>query len=406
MIQKHFDDIARADIDFLVANKISEMKTLEYKAALPGGQDSDKKEFLADISSFANSSGGDIIYGIKEAVDRTGRRTGEPGAVAPLQGIAADQAKLQIESLIRTGVEPRMPVHVKAIDGYGADGKGFVILIRIPQSFASPHMVTFKNTSRFYCRNSAGKYQLDVQEIRNAFLATDSQAERVRSFIQNRLAKIIADETPILLSMPSRLVLHLLPLNPFLKQTRLDLGLDRELTLHFKPIAVGGWDDRYNLDGFMTYRAERDTRACHSYCQLFFDGTIEAVYANILRGRGGEAPEKDGNSFIASVFYERAVVEAMKSYIKGYKVLGVDAPIIVSMALLGCTGAYMYTGLGLDGVPIDRDVAILPVVQLGSLEEEVPTIMKPIFDAVWNACGHPRSYNYTENGVWNVRTSG
>jgi len=57
---------------------------------------------------------------------------------------------------------------------YGDDGKGFIILVRIPQSFASPHMVKFQNTSRFFCRNSAGKYQLDVQEIRNAFLATDS----------------------------------------------------------------------------------------------------------------------------------------------------------------------------------------------------------------------------------------
>ena len=65
----------------------------------------------------------------------------------------------------------------------------------------------------------------------------------------------------------------------------------------------------------------------------------------------------------------------------------------------------MYTDfdVDLDNEPIDRDVAILPQVQIGSLDQEVPTIMKPIFDAVWNACGLPRSYNYTENGIWNVR---
>ena len=59
--------------------------------------------------------------------------------------------------------------------------------------------------------------------------------------------------------------------------------------------------------------------------------------------------------------------------------------------------------IGLDYQPIDRDVAILPEVQVGSFDEEVPTAMKPIFDAVWNACGHPRSYNFTENGTWKVR---
>jgi hypothetical protein len=59
--------------------------------------------------------------------------------------------------------------------------------------------------------------------------------------------------------------------------------------------------------------------------------------------------------------------------------------------------------MGLNDQPMESDVAILPPVQIGSLDEEVPTVMKPIFDAVWNACGYPRSYNYTENGTWNVR---
>jgi len=404
MIQKDFNDITKADVDFLVENGIGEMKTLEYKAKLPGSQDSDKKEFLADVSSFANASGGDIIYGIREAVSENGKKTGEAGAVVPLEGMTADEAKLQIENLIRTGIEPRVPVHVKAVEGYGKTGNGFVILLRIPQSFTSPHMVTFKNTSRFYCRNSAGKYQLDVQEIRNAFLATDSQAERVRSFIQNRLAKIIADETPMPLSRPHRLVLHVLPLNSFLNRKRLDLSTDHRMTLNFRPIAVSAWDDRYNLDGFMSYRTERDTRVCDSYCQLFFDGVIEAVYANVLRTRGSETPQNADTAFIVGASYERSVVKAMKNYIGGYRALGIDPPLVVSMALLGCKGAHIYTEFDpLDSNPIDRDVAILPQVEIGSLDDEIPTVMKPIFDAVWNACGHPRSYNYTENGIWNVR---
>lgn len=405
MIQRNFDDIAKIDIDFLIENRIGEFKTLEYKKKLPGSTDSDKKEFLADISSFANASGGDLIYGIKEAIDANGKKTGEPDAVVPLQGITVDEAKLQIENLIRTGIAPRITVHIKGISGYGTDGKGFVILVRIPQSFASPHMVTFKNSSRFYCRNSAGKYQLDVQEIRNAFLATDSQAERIRSFQQNRLAKIIADETPLRLSMPHRLVLHILPLNSFLNQKRLDFSADPNLRINFKPIAVSSWDSRYNLDGFLTYRDDRETKLCDSYCQIFFDGTIESVYADILRAKGGKTPQNGDTAFIASVAYEKYTIEAIKNYFNGYKSLGIEAPAVISMTLLGCKGAYMWTDFstGLDYQPIDRDVAILPEVQVGSFDEEVPTAMKPIFDAVWNACGHPRSYNYTENGTWNVR---
>jgi len=39
---------------------------LDYKRDVPGESDQDKKEFLADISSFANATGGDLIYGVDE----------------------------------------------------------------------------------------------------------------------------------------------------------------------------------------------------------------------------------------------------------------------------------------------------------------------------------------------------
>lgn len=44
---------------------MSEHKTLEYKLALSGGSDSERKEFLANVSSFANAAGGCLIYGMK-----------------------------------------------------------------------------------------------------------------------------------------------------------------------------------------------------------------------------------------------------------------------------------------------------------------------------------------------------
>jgi len=405
MIQKNFDDIAKVDIDFLIENKINEFKTLEYKQKLPGSTDSDKKEFLADISSFANASGGDVIYGIKEEIDTNGKRTGQPEEVVPLEGITADEAKLQIEHLILNGIEPRIPVHVKEIAGFGSDGNGFVILVRIPQSFASPHMIKFKNTSRFYCRNSAGKYQLDYQEIKSAFLATDSQAERIRSFLQNRLAKIRADETPIPLLKTHRLVLHLLPLNSFLNQKRFDLSDEHSLSASLAPVTVRYGNSQYNLDGFMTYLAEGQSRNCKSYCQIFFDGTIETVSIKILRTNEGSYPKGNDTAYIPINYFESSVVKAIENYIKVYKFLGINPPIIVTVALLGCKGALLNTNFDteLDMVPLDRDVASLPQVQIISLDEDVPTLMKPIFDAIWNAFGFPCSYNYTKNGTWNVR---
>ena len=66
MIPKRFDEITKADIDALVANGVAEGRTLDYKRTLPGGKDDEKREFLADVSSFANAAGGDIIFGVEE----------------------------------------------------------------------------------------------------------------------------------------------------------------------------------------------------------------------------------------------------------------------------------------------------------------------------------------------------
>ena len=204
MILKPIDQITKADIDALITDKRAEIKTLEYKMKLPDRTDEPTKEFLADISSFANAAGGDVIYGIEPAKDENGKANGEPKAIAPLAGQNPDETKLRLENSIRDGIAPKLSVQVKVIEGWETDSKGFVVLIRIPKSFAAPHMVTYKGTSRFFSRHSAGKCQLDVGEIRNAFLATDSQAERIKRFREDRLAKILADETPVRLSSPSR----------------------------------------------------------------------------------------------------------------------------------------------------------------------------------------------------------
>ena len=55
--------------------------------------------------------------------------------------------------------------------------------------------------------------------------------------------------------------------------------------------------------------------------------------------------------------------------------------------------------------PIDRDTLILPDVVIDKMDIDAPQEMKPIFDAVWNACGFSRSLNYNEDGKWSPRRS-
>ncbi|MFH1378033.1 MAG: ATP-binding protein [Planctomycetota bacterium] len=282
MIQKPFDSITKQDIEFLVANRVPESKDMEYKKELPGTNDEAKKEFLADVSSFANASGGDIIYGISEAIDDNRKKTGEPENVCPITGATADEVKRRLDDMIRQGIAPRFQYQIREITSWEDDGNGFIILIRILKSFSSPHMVIFGGASRFYSRSSAGKHQLDIQEIRSAFLATESQAERIKRFREDRIAKILADETPVPLSSPHRLVLHVIPVPSFMNRDRIDfsesnLSLSTLFPILFPTFGGGGDSHRFNLDGSLLYYRQGDTSTCFSYRQLFYDGTVEIV---------------------------------------------------------------------------------------------------------------------------------
>ena len=198
MIGKRLEDIDRNDILALITDAVHESRTLEYKQELPGNGDEDKREFLADVSAFANTSGGDIIYGIVERRDENRQPTGEPEDAPGLNIDNLDAEIRRLENIIRDGIDPRMPVvHLRPIDGFA---QGPVMLIRILQSWVLPHMVTYRGHSRFYCRNSSGKYPLDVSELRSAFLLSDAWADRVRRFRDERIARIVSGESCCLLS--------------------------------------------------------------------------------------------------------------------------------------------------------------------------------------------------------------
>ncbi len=250
VFSKQFDSIVAADLQALVDNSVSETKTLEYKESLPGNSDGDKKEFLADVSSFANASGGYIIFGMKE-------NKGEASDLCGLSLSSADGEILRLEEIIRNGVAPRIPG--TGIRGIPLRSSKFAIVLRIPRSWALPHMVTFKNTSRFYSRNSAGKFQLDVDEIRATFALSDTIRERIQSFRTERLSSILAGEAPVLLPEGGKLIFHIVPFTAFDVAKIVDTSDLHDKAAKYEPLRSNGRNHRYNFDGFLTYSPYRDT---------------------------------------------------------------------------------------------------------------------------------------------------
>src|SRR5260370_34719036 len=108
MLPRRFDDITADHILSLVTDKISERKVLEYKQDLTIGGVDEKAEFLADVSSFANASGGDIIYGISGERDASKKSTGVPDASTPLAISCPATVWGQIQQRIESGVPTRI----------------------------------------------------------------------------------------------------------------------------------------------------------------------------------------------------------------------------------------------------------------------------------------------------------
>lgn len=63
---KGVSDLVAADIDSLLTNRVEEGVQLDFKSALVGGTNDDRKKFLADICAFANAQGGDLVLGMLE----------------------------------------------------------------------------------------------------------------------------------------------------------------------------------------------------------------------------------------------------------------------------------------------------------------------------------------------------
>jgi hypothetical protein len=381
-----FEEINNVFLQNLLDNQVQEGKTIEYKEYLTISSDSEKKEFLADISSFSNSSGGLIIFGIKE--DK-----GIPIELLGLEIIDIDMEIQRIENIIRDGIEPRIwGISIKTII---INESRRVIVIKIPKSWALPHMVSFSGQSKFYSRNSIGKYPLDVSEIRNLFSQSSTLSDQINNFRLERLSTIVSDDTPIPLEEGAKLVVHLIPFvsfSPNVNVNLIDFGLKPP-----NPIYSSGYNGRFNFDGFLSFCNTSDNRKACSYIEFFRNGKIEAVNTSLLR-------QRDGKKYIPSEAFERELIDCVNSYLQLQKQKNIEPPIALFVSLLNVSGYEMAVdprrSFYEEPRPIEKKDLLVDGVLIEDFDCEASQLLKPIIDSIWNATGWPQSMNYNENGDW------
>ncbi len=286
-------------------------------------------------------------------------------------------------------MEPRLPAH--RFHAVEAQPGRHVLVLVVKQSWMGPHMVATAD-SRFYARTSAGKYALDVTEIRAAFLQGEELPARIRRFRDERLGLIASSETPVALRAGARVVLHLVPFSALGRGTTVDLAAWKKVA----PPGLGGSSDgsMFNADGHVVGEGRGDQSA-QGYVQLFRSGALEAVYAH--------SHEVKGLRVMNVWAFESLLVEALSRYHRAFGEIGVLPPISVALSLVGVRGyGLVYSARSDRGgrAVVVKDVVTLPDVVVEELDLEPAAVLRPIFDALWQTFGLPRSLTYDEHGKW------
>ena len=384
----NFESISESDLIEQISAGVPEGVLVDYKRSMYGGSDADVKEFLKDVPSFANTSGGHLIIGLAEVA-------GIPTSITALNG-DPDQDLQRLENLARDGIEPR--ISGLRMQSLPISSGGYAIVLRVPKSWAPPHRVSARNTNRIYGRNSAEAYKFSVDELRVIFTSSATLLDRVRAFRAERLAKIDSGAAIVPLAQNcGRLILHLIPTSAFGLSNQIEPGKARAEQELLKPLDSMGYTPRVNFDGFSNIHHGSDGK-CWSYTHVFRNGVIEAVKVRVV------SDLQPGQLYIPTLDFDRWIFEKIPDYLSALQRLDVPPPIILMITLQGVRGARL-------GVPpesfddppkIDRDVLELPecVIEQYGADVDYQRAARPAFDALWNTGGFERSKHFDATDKW------
>jgi len=373
MIEQPIDTIDEAALQRLIDNQVSEGRDLEFKRELPGGNDEATREFLADVTAFANAQGGDIIYGLNEA----------NGAAADLLGVEIDDpdaAILRLEGKLQTGVEPRL-IGVRIAWVPLANGRGALVL-RIPGSLSAPHRVTYKGGARFFGRNSRGKYELDVHDLRHAFTDAAQLPQQFRQLHAEAIAASQGADMPFAIEEAPIAVISVAPLGLFREERRIAVTRENAVV----PVRVGAFSALDTIDGVLVHAPVGDNRRVSAYALTHRTGRTDSAFViGGVRRNNGE----DWRNCWPATFEQglQAMTNATQMQLRQH---GIEGPWVILVSVYGAKGFRMILGDGYPTALAFRNNVLLGQHIVERIDKE--TLM-PIAEAFWLLFGVHRPSN-------------
>ena len=145
------------DLTALIDNEAEESVHLEFKEARSLSKDDKKKaEIAKDVSAFANSDGGIIVYGIEEQEHKA-------HALSYIDGNT--YTKEWLEQVIQDNIQRRIE-GLEIFPIRDNDVTKSIYIVKIPRSSNTPHMSADKC---YYKRNNFRSVKMEEYEVRDLF---------------------------------------------------------------------------------------------------------------------------------------------------------------------------------------------------------------------------------------------
>lgn len=375
MLDKPLDQISLIDLQSLVVNRVSESRSIEFKRELPA-QDGDLiREFIADVSSFANASGGDIIYGIDE-ID---------GCAAEVCGVISrdpDADVLRLEQSIRSNVEPKLigvKFHVLRVDA------GIIaLIIRIPAGLMPPHRVTYRNSGKFFSRNSRGKFEMDVHELRHAFTQSAQGPNFFRSLHQQAIRRAMGEDMPFGVDFEPTAVISTIPLSLFRESPDLPINSDIAV-VPFRTTAYSSMD---MIEGVLIHTpVKTDTQTVRSYALTHRVGMTDFVFT--FGRREGSGNDRRWHAW--PKVFEAGLATAVRATIARLGPFDVIGPWAVLASVFNVEGHVVPLGHWDQSAPAYRKQALLGEIRFDEYRDDV---LLPIAKNIWLLFGVARPPNW------------
>jgi hypothetical protein len=158
-----------AELSQMITNQIEENLHLDYKGAgTLAATDGKKKEIAKDISAFANSDGGFVIYGILEYGDLARRHL--PEKFDPIDRTVI--SKEWLEQVINSNIQPKisgLTIHPIALT---SAANHVVYVVNIPKSNTA-HQASDKKYYKRYNFESVAMEDYEIKDILNRLSSPD-----------------------------------------------------------------------------------------------------------------------------------------------------------------------------------------------------------------------------------------